>query len=56
METHASGFRLRASAPEGSVYVANKMESYEQELGKFWMPNVVNATWGTGRRNRPPAW
>ena len=23
------------------------MESYEQELGKFWMPNVVNATWGT---------
>ena len=33
--------------PADSVYVANKMESYEQELGKFWMPNVVSATWGT---------
>ena len=33
--------------PADSVYVANKMESYEQELGKFWMQNVVNATWGT---------
>jgi Xaa-Pro aminopeptidase len=33
--------------PGDSVYVANKMESYEQELGKFWMRNVVNATWGT---------
>ena len=23
------------------------MENYEKELGKFWPPNVVNATWGT---------
>ena len=29
------------------IYQKGRPASYEQELGKFWMPNVVNATWGT---------
>ena len=37
----------RKGRPVDSVYVGNKLESYEQELGKFWMPNVVSATRGT---------
>jgi Xaa-Pro aminopeptidase len=30
-----------------SAYVGNPMESYEQELGRFWMPSVEAVSWGT---------
>ncbi|CAN5198663.1 Xaa-Pro peptidase family protein [soil metagenome] len=33
--------------PERSIYIANTMESYEKELGRFWLPNVITGTWGT---------
>ena len=33
--------------PERSAYIANAMESYEKELGRFWLPNVVTGSWGT---------
>jgi Xaa-Pro aminopeptidase len=33
--------------PADSVYVANVMEGYERDLGSFWIPNVVNKTWGS---------
>jgi Xaa-Pro aminopeptidase len=33
--------------PERATYIGNVMESYEQELGSFWTPNVVPKTWGT---------
>jgi Xaa-Pro aminopeptidase len=32
--------------PEDATYVANPMENYERELGKFWMPEFVRA-WGS---------
>ena len=41
--------------PTDSVYVGNEMESYEQELGKFWKPNVVNATWGPSTQPGSPS-
>jgi Xaa-Pro aminopeptidase len=33
--------------PDRSVYIGNPMESYERELGKFWMPRVEPRAWGT---------
>lgn len=33
--------------PEQSVYIGNAMESYERDLGRFWLPQVVAASWGT---------
>jgi Xaa-Pro aminopeptidase len=33
--------------PADAVYIGNAMESYEKELGRFWMPTVENAAWGT---------
>jgi Xaa-Pro aminopeptidase len=33
--------------PEITHYIANSMEVYERELGRFWMPNVMTGTWGT---------
>jgi Xaa-Pro aminopeptidase len=30
-----------------SAYVANAMESWERELGRFWLKDVVPAAWGT---------
>jgi Xaa-Pro aminopeptidase len=33
--------------PERSVYVANSMESWENELGRFWVPDVDTSTWTT---------
>jgi Xaa-Pro aminopeptidase len=33
--------------PERAAYIANVMESYEKDLGRFWLPNVITATWGT---------
>lgn len=30
---------------DASVYIGNPMESYERELGKFWMPSIETATW-----------
>jgi Xaa-Pro aminopeptidase len=28
-------------------YIGNTMENYERELGKFWMPTVLNKSWGS---------
>jgi len=33
--------------PADAVYICNAMEGYEKELGAFWTPTVVNATWGS---------
>lgn len=33
--------------PEQATYIGNPMESYEKELGRFWMPNVIPKSWGT---------
>jgi Xaa-Pro aminopeptidase len=30
-----------------SFYVGNAMESYERDLGKFWVPNVLTKSWGS---------
>ena len=51
--------------PDQSLYVANVMEAYERDLGRFWLPNVSTASWGTqdamqralehiGKLERPP--
>lgn len=32
--------------PEDATYVANPMETYERDLGKFWMPEFIKA-WGS---------
>jgi Xaa-Pro aminopeptidase len=31
--------------PDRAAYIANTMESYERDLGKFWVPNVKTAAW-----------
>lgn len=33
--------------PDQAVYVANGMEAYEKARGRFWLPNVITACWGT---------
>jgi Xaa-Pro aminopeptidase len=33
--------------PEHATYLGNPMESYEKELGRFWMTDVINKSWGT---------
>ncbi len=33
--------------PGRSLYVGNPMESYERDLGRFWMPGVEPRAWGT---------
>ena len=33
--------------PDRAAYVGNRMESYEQELGRFWVPTVKPAASGT---------
>jgi Xaa-Pro aminopeptidase len=33
--------------PQNAAYIGNPMESYEQELGKFWTPIVSTTAWGT---------
>lgn len=33
--------------PERAAYIGNSMESYERDLGRFWLPQVVTASWGT---------
>src|ERR1700741_4048869 len=30
-----------------TVYVANPMEGYEKQLGRFWVPEVQHSVWGT---------
>src|SRR5580704_412124 len=35
--------------PERTTYIANTMESYERDLGRFWMPNVKTAAWTTAQ-------
>ena len=32
---------------EATVYVANPMEAYDRDMGKFWMSNLVLKGWGT---------
>jgi len=33
--------------PDLSLYVGNVMEAYERDNGRFWLPNVQAAAWGT---------
>jgi Xaa-Pro aminopeptidase len=33
--------------PQDSAYIGNSMESYERDLGKFWVPSVQPKAWGT---------
>ncbi|WP_027132911.1 M24 family metallopeptidase [Geminicoccus roseus] len=33
--------------PDQGAYVGNPMESWEQELGRFWMSEVLPVSWGT---------
>lgn len=33
--------------PEKTRYIANAMESYERDLGRFWMAEVNTSNWGT---------
>lgn len=33
--------------PEKTHYIANVMEAYERELGRFWMPGIDTGAWGT---------
>jgi Xaa-Pro aminopeptidase len=33
--------------PETTAYVANPMEAYDRDMGKFWMSNLVFKGWGT---------
>lgn len=33
--------------PEATAYVANPMEAYDRDLGRFWMSNLVFKSWGT---------
>src|SRR5215203_1268710 len=32
---------------EATAYVANPMEAYDRDMGKFWMSNLVLKGWGT---------
>jgi Xaa-Pro aminopeptidase len=32
---------------EATAYVANPMEAYERDMGRFWMRNLVLKSWGT---------
>src|SRR5215212_8433728 len=32
--------------PQDAAYIGNPMESYERDLGKFWVPSVQPKTWG----------
>jgi Xaa-Pro aminopeptidase len=34
-------------APQDAAYIGNPMESYERDLGKFWVPDVQPRSWGT---------
>ncbi len=33
--------------PNDAIYVANALEVYEKNLGRFWTPTVQHSTWGT---------
>ena len=33
--------------PDLATYVGNRMEAYEKALDKFWLPRVINNSWGT---------
>jgi Xaa-Pro aminopeptidase len=35
--------------PERTTYIANTMESYEKELGRFWTPHVKTVAWTTAQ-------
>ena len=37
--------------PEESAYIANSHETFEQELGRFWVPNVQATATGDNRRH-----
>src|SRR5262245_7049505 len=32
---------------EETAYIANPMEAYDRDIGKFWMSNIVFKSWGT---------
>ena len=40
-------FIYERGRPDRTAYIANPMESYERDLGKFWVPNLKTATWTT---------
>jgi Xaa-Pro aminopeptidase len=33
--------------PDQALYIGDVMEAYERDLGRFWLPNVSTASWGT---------
>ncbi len=33
--------------PDQATYIGNRMEAFEEALGKFWVSHVVNRHWGT---------
>jgi Xaa-Pro aminopeptidase len=37
----------RRGRADATTYVANPMETYDRDMGKFWMSNVVFKGWGT---------
>ncbi|QOZ32310.1 Xaa-Pro peptidase family protein [Bradyrhizobium sp. CCBAU 53421] len=40
-------FVYQKGHPENSIYVGNRMEKFEQELGRIWAPTVRAEAWGT---------
>lgn len=42
-------FVYRRGQPELSFYVGCRMENFERELGRFWVPNLQLDSWTTGQ-------
>ncbi|TWB88898.1 Xaa-Pro aminopeptidase [Bradyrhizobium macuxiense] len=40
-------FVYQKGRPENSIYIGNRMEKFEQELGRIWTPLVKTGSWGT---------
>ncbi|MCC8982139.1 M24 family metallopeptidase [Bradyrhizobium acaciae] len=40
-------FVYQKGHPEHSAYIGNRMEKFEQELGRIWTPTVKAGAWGT---------
>lgn len=40
-------FVYQKGHPDNSVYIGNRMEKFEQELGRIWTPMVKAEAWGT---------
>ncbi|WP_076865826.1 M24 family metallopeptidase [Bradyrhizobium mercantei] len=40
-------FVYQKGHPENSIYIGNRMEKFEHELGRIWTPLVETGSWGT---------